>query len=324
MLQINLEKAIEQLKKNNFKKILVQIPEGLKTRTDEIALELEKNDFEIITIMDPCFGACDIKIEEAKKLNCDALLHIGHSEFIKTDFPVVYAPLEYKLKNLETFLKKILDYLNENQIKKIGFVTTIQYINYLGEIKDYFNKNSIGVNSKSGEKTIESQVLGCNYSSVPIEENILYFGDGLFHPLGIHFATKKEVIIANPLTLEIKKLDKEKNDFLRKRILLIERAKDVSSYGILVSTKVGQNKIIFARKIKKMLEEKGKSVKIFAMDYISEDKLLGTNVGAYINTACPRLSIDDYSNYKKPMINAFEVKYLLGENYDNYALDMIY
>ncbi|MDD3083687.1 MAG: diphthamide biosynthesis enzyme Dph2 [Candidatus ainarchaeum sp.] len=324
MLQINLDKAIQQLKKKNAKKILVQLPEGLKTRIEEIALDLEKNGFELIIIMDPCFGACDIKIEEAKKMNCDALLHIGHNEFIETDFPVVYAPLEYKLKRIDNFLKKIVEYLKENNIRKIGFVTTIQYINYLKEIKEKLKSKGIIVTSDTGKKTIEGQVLGCNYSSVPNEKNILFFGDGLFHPLGIHFATQKEVIIANPLTMKISLLGKEKNDFLRKRILLIERAKEANNYGILVSTKIGQNKIVLAKKIKKQLEEKGKKARIFLMDYINEEKLLGAKVEAYISTACPRLAIDDYNSYKKPIINAFEVKYLLGENYDNYKLDSFY
>jgi 2-(3-amino-3-carboxypropyl)histidine synthase len=324
MLQINLEQAIKELKKKNAKKVLLQIPEGLKTRVEEIITDLEKNGFTIITILDPCFGACDIKVEEAKRLDCDALLHVGHTEFIHNNFPVIYVPLEYKLKKLNKFLEKISNYLIEKKIKKIGFVTTIQYINYLKIIRENLEEKGIKVNSNVGEKTINSQVLGCNYSSVPNEENILYFGDGLFHPLGIHFATGKEVIIANPLTLEIKKLDKEKNDFLRKRILLIEKAKEVKSYGILVSTKLGQNNIVLAKKIKKQLEEKGKIVRIFTMDFISEEKLLGIKVGAYINTACPRISIDDYSSYKKPIINAFEVKHLLGENYDNYKINNIY
>jgi 2-(3-amino-3-carboxypropyl)histidine synthase len=324
MLKIKLENAIQQLKKINAKKILLQLPEGLKTRTEKIVLELEENGFEVITIMDPCFGACDTKIDEAKRLECDALLHIGHTIFFKNDFPVVYLPLEYNLKNINEFVISISNYLKKQNIKKIGFVTTIQYNNYYNKIKKILLEKNIITIIKNGEKTIKGQILGCNYSSVPKEEFILYFGDGLFHPLGIHFATKKNVIIANPLTKEIRMLDKEKKDFLRKRILLIEKAKETNYYGILVSTKIGQCHIHLAKKIKKLLEKNNKKAIIFSMDYISEEKLLGTNVGAYISTACPRLSIDDFASYKKPIINAFEVKYLLGEKYDDYKIDSLY
>ena len=60
------------------------------------------------------------------------------------------------------------------------------------------------------------------------------------------------------------------------------------------------------------------------MDHICEEKLLGIEADAYVNTACPRISIDDYASYKKPMLNYSEVKYVLGKSYENYALETIY
>ena len=172
---------------------------------------------------------------------------------------------------------------------------------------------------------MENGLLGCNYSSANGRaKTILYFGDGLFHPLGIHFGTKKEVIIFDPILNTIKTLDQEKNDFLKKRFLLIEKAKTAKSFAILVSTKIGQNRISIAEKIKKELEGAGKKVFICSMDYISEEKLLGLEVDALINTACPRLSIDDFISYKKPLLNYNEVKYVLGKSYKNYKTEIIY
>ena len=325
MLHINLERAIAELKELKAKKILLQIPEGLKTKVEGIITDLEKEGFNVITSMDPTFGACDIKSSEAKKMDCDALLHLGHNAFIEgNDFPVVYAPLEYKITKLPELVEKLAKKLNEKGVKKVGIVTTIQFIDYLPKIRDLLLDKKIGSVSSCGKRVCEGQVLGCNYSAVPNEKVIVYVGDGLFHPLGVHFATGKEVIIANPLTLEISELEKEKDDFLRKRILLIEKAKDATTYGILVTTKQGQNKITLAREIKEKLRKKGKKSEIYIMDCISEEKLLGISAEAYISTACPRLSIDDYKSYKKPMINAFEVKYLLGESYDDYKLELVY
>ena len=325
MLQINLERAIAELKELKAKKILLQIPEGLKTKVEGIANDLEKEGFSVITSMDPTFGACDIKSEEAKRFGCDALLHLGHNAFSEgNDFPVVYAPLTYDLNKLDKFTEKLANVLKGKGIKKIGLVTTVQFVDNLPKIRDLLLDNGIGSITSCGKRVCEGQVLGCNYSAVPSEKVIVYVGDGLFHPLGVHFATGKDVIVANPLTGEVSELGKEKDDFLRKRILLIERAKDAKSYAILVTTKLGQNKISQAEKIKKEIVAKGKKAEIYVMDYISEEKLLGISAEAYISTACPRLSIDDFASFKKPIINAFEVKYLLGEKYDNYKLDLVY
>jgi 2-(3-amino-3-carboxypropyl)histidine synthase len=328
MLQIELTQAIKELKKYKAKKVFLQVPEGLKTRAENIIEELENKGFEVATSMDPCYGACDVKQSEAKRLSCDAILHLGHTSFVeKKSMPIVYAPLKYDLGERFPKISKILsEQLTDERIKEIGLTTTAQFLHYLPQLKKDFEKAGIKAIIGKGKRVEDGQVLGCNYSSAQVKaENILFFGDGLFHPLGIHFSTKKKVTLANPITLEIQNLDDEKNKFLKQRILLIERAKDAKSYAILVSTKEGQNRITDAEKIRTELEKKGKTAKIYSMDFISQDALLGINAEAFINTACPRISIDDYLNYKKPIINYPEVDYLLGKKkYEDYQLKTVF
>jgi 2-(3-amino-3-carboxypropyl)histidine synthase len=328
MLQIDLSNAITELKKKKAKKVFVQVPEGLKVKTEGIIEELEKKGFEAITAMDPCFGACDIKQQEAKRMGCTAILHLGHTAFVeKTSIPVVYSPLKYDLGELfSRSMNAIKEYLKDEEINESCIVTTAQFLHYLPEIKKELEKSKIKVHIEKGKRVNPGQVLGCNYSAAETKaQNIIYFGDGLFHPLGIHFATGKKVILANPLDLQVRELEEEKEQFIRKRIMLIERAKQANNIAIIVSTKEGQNRISDAERIKKELEKKGKTVKIYTMDYISQEALLGITAEAYINTACPRISIDDYAQYKQPIINYPEVEYLLGKkSYEEYKLKTIY
>ncbi len=326
MLQMNLEEAIKELKRTRAKKVFVQVPEGLKMSVEKIAEELEKNGFEVIISMDPCFGACDIKTEEAKRAGCKAILHLGHTKFLETKgLAVIYAPLKYELENFKNTKEEITRYLLDKNVKMVSLATTTQFVHYLKELKEALKEKGIKAEIGKGKRVENGQVLGCNYTSVDTKAKIVvYLGDGYFHPLGIHFGTKKEVIIANPFTGELRELSAEKDAFLKRRILLIEQAKEADSYAILVSTKIGQNKISEAEKIKKTLERKGKKAIICTMGFISEEKLLGLSVEAYINTACPRIGIDDYASYKKPMINYNEVPYLLGKKYEKYETGLIY
>jgi 2-(3-amino-3-carboxypropyl)histidine synthase len=328
MLQLDLTQAIKDLKKTKAKKVFLQVPEGLKTNVEGIINELEEKGFEVDTSMDPCFGACDIKQAEAKQLDCDAILHLGHTKFVeKSSIPIVYAPLKYDLGDRFERMKKIItERLTDERIKEVGLVTTAQFLHYLPELRKTLESAGIKTVIGKGKRVEDGQILGCNYSSAQVKANtIIYLGDGLFHPLGIHFSTNKKVILANPLMLDIKTLDEEKNQFLKRRILLIERAKSATSFAILVSTKEGQNRITEAEKIKKELLKQGKKVKIYLMDFISQEALLGITAEAFINTACPRISIDDYMSYKQPIINYPEVDYLLGKkNYDNYDLKVVY
>jgi len=328
MLKIELTNAILELKKKKAKKIFLQIPEGLKINAESIIEQLEERGFEVFTSMDPCYGACDIKQNEANTMGCDTILHLGHSSFIeKTKNPIVYAPLHYELGNeFDKTVKNLITYLNLHKIKKVGLTTTVQFLEYLKILQQELKENKIEAIIGKGKRTLDGQILGCNYTSANVKANtIIYLGDGLFHPLGIHYATKKRVLLANPFDSKIKELTDKKNDFLKKRILLIERAKEATNFAILVSTKEGQNKINEAKKIKKELEKAGKGAKIYTMDYITNDTMLGVNAEAFINTACPRISIDDFMQYKHPIINKTEIPYLLGKkNYENYKLELVY
>jgi 2-(3-amino-3-carboxypropyl)histidine synthase len=320
MFQLNLENTLKELYKIKAKRIFVQIPEGLKTMTEEIEKKLNK--FELVINMDPCFGACDLKESEANRLGCDVILHLGHSAFQKkTNLKVIYALLPYKLKNFEKILTKIQEYLKKNNIKNVSLTTTIQFINYLPKIKTNLEKKGIKCFLESGKRVVNGQVLGCNYSAINKNAKaIIYFGDGLFHPLGLAFSSEKKVIIVNPFEEKIFELDKEKNNFLRKRILLIESAKEKKNFGIIVSTKQGQNRIEKAFEIKKILEKNGKKVIIYSADMLSPNNLLGIKSEVLINTACPRIGIDDFINYKQIVLNYYEINYLLGKNYETYLI----
>ncbi|MFA5357317.1 MAG: diphthamide biosynthesis enzyme Dph2 [archaeon] len=328
MLKIELAEAVGQLKKINAKKIFLQIPEGLKTNVDTIVEELEFEGFEIITSMDPCFGACDIKENEAKALGCDAILHIGHSAFLeKTKLPVIYATLRYDLGENFAEVSKVLEkYLKKNEIEAVGLTTTAQFVEYLPKLKRALEKNKIKAIIGKGKRVLDGQVLGCNYSPANVQpQTIIFFGDGLFHPLGISYATGKRVIIANPFTKEIKELHEEKENFIRQRIMLIEKAKEGKEFGILVSTKEGQNRATLAKKIKELLELAGKKAKIYSMDNISKESLLGAKAEVLINTACPRLAFDDFSSFKQPILNSNEIGLLLGKKkYEDYFIEEIY
>jgi 2-(3-amino-3-carboxypropyl)histidine synthase len=216
--------------------------------------------------------------------------------------------------------------MKKNKIKVVGLTTTIQYLDYLPKIKRLLEKNKIRAFIGKGIRAEDGQVLGCNYSSAKtLAKIVVFFGDGLFHPIGINFATGKKVIMVNPLTREIKILNEERERFLRQRTLLIEKAREGTEFGILVSTKTGQSNPPLARKIKELLELGGRKAKIYSMDQISKDSLLGTKADVLINTACPRIAFDDFVSFKQPVLNPNELGILLGKkDYEDYFIEDVY
>ena len=76
---LELGKAVSEIKSSKAKTVCIQLPDGLKPRAKDIADYLEKNtNAEILIYAGSCFGACDVP-----KLDVDLLIQWGHSEFRK-------------------------------------------------------------------------------------------------------------------------------------------------------------------------------------------------------------------------------------------------
>lgn len=77
--ELELEKAVKEIKKAKAKTVCIQLPEGLKPQANKIADFLEeKTDAQILIYSGSCFGACD-----TPNVKADLLIQWGHSEFRK-------------------------------------------------------------------------------------------------------------------------------------------------------------------------------------------------------------------------------------------------
>jgi len=80
MYNLELDKAEELIKKTKAKRVLLQLPDGLKPKAKEIQDFLKnKTNTEILIWLDSNFGACDIPQE--KNLKVDLIINWGHSKW---------------------------------------------------------------------------------------------------------------------------------------------------------------------------------------------------------------------------------------------------
>ncbi len=309
-----LRKEIKDLKEKikDIKPIAVQIPEGLKTKATFILEALDKN--QPLLFIDPCYGACDLKDTQAKQLRCKAIVHFGHYPIGKKhDLTTFFVPIGYKLKkkDIDYVVKKILEKYSS---KKINLLTTTQYLNNIQNIKKRLIEKNVCVQDAQKTNRLEKHmVLGCDCSTI-INKNadFVFIGDGLFHARNLYFRYNKDVFIINPITKETKTLKKDER-FLRQRYGAIASAKKANKFGIIVSTKKGQTRTSLAKEMCNLLKKNNKKAYVFSCDTFVNDKVLGIDVDCYINTACPRITYDDYKNYNKPVISCNEAKIILNK-----------
>lgn len=78
---LELKRAVDEIKKQKAKIVCIQLPEGLKQKATEIADFLKKGtNAKILIWADTCFGACDVP--ELKDV--DLLIQWGHSKWKNT------------------------------------------------------------------------------------------------------------------------------------------------------------------------------------------------------------------------------------------------
>ena len=77
------ERIKQEITKLGAKRVLLQMPEGLKPQAPKLAKIVEKSGAVAIISADPCYGACDIAVDEAEGLGVDLILHFGHAKMIK-------------------------------------------------------------------------------------------------------------------------------------------------------------------------------------------------------------------------------------------------
>ncbi len=295
---------------------MLQFPEGLKKQAPEKAEELESQGHVVYVSASSCFGACDLCLDEAGKVGAEKIIHFGHSKFmevkgkIKIEYNECFSEVDWKA--CSKMLKKAASFLKKEKAGKVSLVFPVQHAKNAQKVQNLLEKCGISVKLGKGGKHTQhkGQVLGCDSSAakVPGVNALVYFGGGNFHPLAL--PKNMPVLCANPhindcyfINEEIAKAEKR-----RKGALLA--ASQASSFGILVSTKCGQMNLKAAKITKKLLEKKGKQVVLLVANELSPSSISNfTGIGAYINTACPRIR-DDSESFGKPVVNVADIKRL--------------
>ena len=306
-----------EIKKRKPKIVFLQLPEGLKPEAPHLASIIEEAGALPIVSSDPCYGACDLAVSEAKILGVDLIVHYGHTPMtVHADVPTVYVEARAKI-SIKEALVKALPYLES--WSKIGLVTTVQHVHQLDEAKNMLETagKTVFVGDADPVK-YPGQVIGCDFSNAQtVSENVeayVFVGGGRFHAMGVALATGKPTIIADPYEKRAYPIQDQVRRVIMQRWGNISEAKDAKSFGVLISLKSGQMRLRDAMKIKEKLEQNGLKATLLALREVTPSALMQfPGIDAFINTACPRISLDDAPHFDKPLLSINETLVLLGE-----------
>lgn len=201
---------------------------------------------------------------------------------------------------------------------KHRLITTVQHIHALDEAREALLKaGKAVVIGDAGHVKHAGQVTGCDYSNAKAVSNdveaFLFVGGGRFHAVGAALATGKPTIIADPYEKRAHAIDNVVQRILKQRWASICEAKKAETLGVLIGLKIGQKRVEEAMKLKGEWERGGRKATLLVLKEISPEALMQfPGIDAFVNTACPRVSLDDASRFLKPVVTFNEALVLLG------------
>jgi len=265
---------------------------------------------------DVTYGACCIDDLTAKALAVELLVHYGHSCLIPIDqtsgIKVLYVFVDIKIDPVH-FIETIK--LNFATSTKIGLLSTIQFVTTLQVVSLKLKEIGYEVSIPQFKPLSPGEILGCTAPVLRCANVLIYLGDGRFH--------LEAAMIANPKLKAYrydpydKKFTEEFYDHTQMekvRIRSISDSQQAQSFGVIMGTLGRQGSPKVVDHLRKRLEELSKDAVVILLSEIFPKKLdLFSHLDAFVQIACPRLSIDWGLAFSKPFLTSYEMSVTLGD-----------
>ncbi len=307
----------EALRASSFRRVALQVPAGLTRGARQLADQIRNEGrVDVLLVARACFGACDFPSPDEVP-GVDALIVLGHAPIpnVRLSLPTYFVEMRNPGGDPDALTATLVA---AHLPSPLGLVASIQHADLVAPLKAAARVRGIDLLSSPGDRRLAypGQALGCNYTSAEQianrVEGFLFLGTGQFHPRGLAFAVERPVWALDPLTGQLEPpVDREK--LIRDRLLLIAQCREARKWGVLVSTFAGQNRSPTALALIRKARARGLDAEALVFGRLDPADLVGRDFDAYVNTACPRIALDDASLYPRPVLTPPEFLQAIGE-----------
>lgn len=311
MIIIDEEKIFDEVKKRKPVSVALNGPDGILPKIQQTASNIMKRfGIPAYVLADTTWGSCDLNSNGAKILGAEVLFNIGHTISMETmgDNVVMIDAFDDIL--FDSVAPKCVDILKG---KTICLLTDSQHLHQIESVKKILEDGGIIVKIGKGRGQLnDGQVFGCEfYPAMEEKADVnVFLGQSNFHAAGIALATNKPTYVLDPYFNEVREVTDFAQKLQKKATLAIYKAANAQTFGIIVGLKEGQLSKTMALKFKRELEKEGKTVQLFALTDITNERLKNLKgIDAFIQVACPRISTDN--QFDKPVLSTPQANALL-------------
>jgi 2-(3-amino-3-carboxypropyl)histidine synthase len=313
LIVIDEERIFKEIETKNPASVSLNGPDGILPQVQETAMNITKRfGIPAYVLADTTWGTCDLNSNGSKVLGAEIQFNIGHTintEIFEKNLILINA---YDDVEFDSVAKKCVDILKG---KQISLVTDSQHLHQMDKVNDILTKGGVQVKIGKGKGQLnDGQVFGCEfYPATELKDKVdayVFLGQSNFHAAGIALSTNLPTYVLDPYFNEVREVTEFAQKLKKKATLAIYKAVDAQSFGIIIGLKEGQLSKVFALKFKKELEKEGKTVQLFALTDITNERLKNLKgIDAFIQVACPRISTD--TQFDKPVLSTPQANALL-------------
>ena len=296
------------------------------------------------------YGACCVDDFTAKALGCDFLIHYGHSCLISVDTMLmksmyIFVEIDIDVEHFSNTLRYNFEF---NKLIGIEFssqlilMSTIQFVSSLQKARSFLieTSSSLHLHIPQSKPLSPGELLGCTAPSLSSEfihssdssrEQqqqqqqqqliLIYVGDGRFHLEALMIANPNLIAYCyNPYNKVLSREYYDHHEMQRMRYHSIQTSTSASTFGLILGTLGRQGSLRVLNELENRLKTSLKSYRIILLSEITPEKLQlffheiphKNEPDAWIQTACPRLSIDWGHGFSKPLLTPYELQVALS------------
>jgi len=313
LIVIDEERIFQEIESKKPVSVSLNGPDGILPQVQETAMNISKRfGIPAYVLADTTWGTCDLNSNGSKILGAEIQFNIGHTintESFEKNLILINA---YDNIEFDSVAKKCVDILKG---KKISLVTDSQHLHQMDKVNEILTSGGIKVEIGKGKGQLnDGQVFGCEfYPATQLKDKVdayVFLGQSNFHAAGIALSTNMPTYVLDPYFNEVREVTEFAQKLKKKATLAIYKAAEAQSFGIIIGLKEGQLSKVFALKFKNELEKEGKTVQLFALTDITNERLKNLKgIDAFIQVACPRISTDN--QFDKPVLSTPQANALL-------------
>ncbi|CDK25982.1 unnamed protein product [Kuraishia capsulata CBS 1993] len=325
-----IHKTVWNVRKNKSRRVCLQMPEGLLIYSLVITDILEQFcGCEVLVMGDVSYGACCIDDYTARALDCDFIVHYAHSCLVPVDITLIKVLYVFVTIGIdETHLVNTIR-RNFDHGVRLALFGTIQFNPAIHSVKARLENPDLSSAKENDHKLIyatppqtmplsKGEVLGCTSARLEAEQYdaMVYVGDGRFH--------LESAMIHNP-DIPAFRYDPYSRKFTRElydqkelvqvREDAINAASNAKTIGLILGSLGRQGSPVTLEALEAKLVASGKTVVKIILSEIFPGKLaMFDKIDAFVQVACPRLSIDWGYAFNKPLLTPYETMVMLGQD----------